>query len=160
MAIGQELALPTTSNSSTAVVHANKDKSIDSLFKRILPNILFMLKDSNYKNNKKYETISILREYHNDNLDIVNNDPMLNSLSEIIDLTNQEKDEQEVNELEEKEDTDVEDSIVKVKNKNKKVLREIQKRSLLYMLEAIKQNRRRNKLIKKRVISCRSRKLN
>ena len=86
-----------------------------------------MLKDSNYKNNKKYETISILREYHNDNLDIVNNDPMLNSLSEIIDLTNQEKDEQEVNEVEEKEDTDVEDSFVKVKNKNKKVLREIQK---------------------------------
>jgi len=85
---------------------------------------------------------------------------MLNSLSEIIDLTNQEKDEQEVNEVEEKEDTDVEDSFVKVKNKNKKVLREIQKRSLLYMLEAIKQNRRRNKLIKKRVISCRSKKLN
>jgi len=28
------------------------------------------------------------------------------------------------------------------------------------MMEAIKQNRRRNKLIKKRVISCRSKKLN
>ena len=45
---------------------------------------------------------------------------MLNPLSKIIDLTNQEKDEQEVNKLEEKEDTDEEDSFVKVKNKNKK----------------------------------------
>ena len=86
-----------------------------------------MLKDSNYKNDIKYETISILREYHNDNLDKVNNDHMLNSLSEIIDLTNQEKDEQEVNEVEEKEDTNEKDSVVKVKNKNKKVLREIPK---------------------------------
>ena len=52
VAIGQELTLPTTINSSTAVVHAIKDKSIDYLFKRILPNILFMLKDSNYKKKK------------------------------------------------------------------------------------------------------------
>ena len=52
---------------------------------------------------------------------------MLNSLSEIIDLTNQEKDKQEVNEVEEKEDTNEEDFVVKIKNKNKKVLRKIQK---------------------------------
>ena len=75
---------------------------------------------------------------------------MLNSLSEIIDLRNQEKDEQEVNEVEGKEDTSEEDSVVKInkdmlaeKLKNSESVHKLSTEDILNKLFKINENLRK-----------------
>ena len=82
---------------SPIVIPKTLSRSFD-LIKVLLPDLIYILKDSNYRNDKKYSIIKKIKNFHDNNLDIINTDPTFNTLSEITVLTNQDNvDENSVN---------------------------------------------------------------
>jgi hypothetical protein len=73
---------------SPIVIPKALSRSFD-LIKVLLPDLIYILKDSNYRNDKKYSIIKKIKNFHDNNLDVINTDPTFNTLSEITVLTNQ-----------------------------------------------------------------------
>ena len=66
-----------------------KDIAIN-LFKTLLPNVLFMLKDKDYKHDIKFQTINLLKGYYDNNKGNIKNNSILYPIlspDSVIDLT-------------------------------------------------------------------------
>jgi hypothetical protein len=86
-----DVAKTTSTEMSVVPKDVSEEKdTVVNLFKILIPNVLFMLKDKNYNHDIKFQTINLLKGYYDNNKGKINNNSILTPIlspDNVIDLT-------------------------------------------------------------------------